>query len=64
MFLEATLRSMTSMQREIYDGKSVQAYNSWNGGWSGIIASNRLMIRDHIKTNTDWSDALQVVNRG
>lgn len=63
VFLDATLRSMDSMART-YDGKSVQAYNSWNGGWSRIIASNRSMIRDHIKTNTDWSDALQVVSRG
>ena len=64
VFLDATLRSMNSMERAQYRGRSVQAYNSWNGGWSRIIASNRSMIRDYIRANTEWSDALRVVNRG
>lgn len=63
IFLEAVLRSMNTMRKELYIGYSWHAYNSWNLRWSGIIASNRVMIRDHIVANTAWPDALQVVNR-
>lgn len=63
VFLEATLRSMNTMRKELYIGYSWHAYNSWNNRWSGIIASNRVLIRDYIVANTAWPDALQVVNR-
>ena len=63
VFLEATLRSMNSMRKELYIGYSWHAYNSWNHRWPGIIASNRVLIRDYIVANTVWPDALQVVNR-
>lgn len=64
VFLHATLSSMNSMRRELYIGYSWHAYNSWNLRWSGIIASNRAMIRNHVVANTVWPDALQVVSRG
>jgi len=63
VFLDATLRSMNSMRKELYIGYSWHAYNSWNQRWPGIIASNRVLIRDYIVENTTWPDALQVVNR-
>lgn len=64
VFLDATLSSMNSMRRKLYIGYSWHAYNSWNLRWSGIIASNRAMIRDHVVANTAWPDALQIVSRG
>jgi hypothetical protein len=64
VFLVATLSSMNSMRHKKYIGYSWHAYNSWSIRWSGIIASNRAMIRDHITANTTWSDALNVVTRG
>lgn len=63
VFLSATLSSMNSMRRELYIGYSWHAYNSWNLRWSGIIASNRTMIRNHVIASTAWADALQVVSR-
>lgn len=63
-FLEATLRSMNTMRRELYIGYSWHAYKSWSCKWGGIIASNRAIIKRHIETNTTWSDALAIVKRG
>jgi hypothetical protein len=63
VYLDAALRSMNSMRKELYIGYSWHAYNSWNHRWPGIIASNRVLIRDHITANTTWPDALQVVTR-
>lgn len=61
IYLDAALRSMTTMRRELYFGYSWQAYKAWSNRWSGIIASNRALIRKHIESKTDWPDALTVV---
>lgn len=63
-FLVAVLRSMTTMRKELYIGYSWHAYKSWSNRWSGIMASNRMLIKTHIEAHTDWSDALAVVKRG
>ena len=64
IYLEAVLRSMNNMKPPYYTGYSQHAYNSWNNGWSQIIASNRAIIRKYIKEKTDWSYAVAVVERG
>ena len=61
IYLEAALRSMKAMRKERYKGYSWHAYESWSNRWSGIIASNRALIRKHIEAKTDWSDALAIV---
>jgi hypothetical protein len=63
-FLEATLKSMSTMSREQYKGYSWHAFESWNDGWSGIIASNRAIIRDYIVNHNPAPDALMIVNQG
>lgn len=62
-YLDAVLRSMTTMRKELYTGYSWHAYKSWSNRWSGIFSSNRAMIRKHIEANTTWSDALAVVRQ-
>lgn len=61
IYLDAALRSMNSMRKELYVGYSWHAFRSWNDRWPGIIASNRALIRKHIEANTSWADALAVV---
>lgn len=61
IYLDATLRSMNTMRKDYYTGYSWHAYTSWNYRWSGIIASNRALIRKHIEASTTWPDALSVV---
>lgn len=61
IYLEATYRSMTTMRKSLYIGYSWHAYKSWSNRWSGIIASNRALIRKYIEEKTDWPDALAVV---
>ena len=61
VYLEATYRSMTTMRKSLYIGYSWHAYKSWSNRWSGIIASNRALIRKYIEAKTDWPDALAVV---
>ncbi len=63
LYLKSVLRSMQTMRRELYIGYSWHAYKAWSGGWSSLIAINRLMIKQYIETNTSWPDALAVVNR-
>lgn len=63
LYLDSVLRSMNTMRREFYIGYSWHAYKAWSCGWSGIMTSNRLMIKQHIEANTNWPDALSVVNR-
>lgn len=63
-FLASTLRSMTTMRKEMYVGYSWHAYGSWSNRWDSIISSNRLLVKKHIEANTDWPDALSIVNRG
>ncbi|WP_160062111.1 SIR2 family NAD-dependent protein deacylase [Psychromonas sp. L1A2] len=63
VYLDATLRSMTSMCREHRVGYSWHAYNSWNIRWSSIISKNRVMIKEFIKEKTYNIDALAVVNQ-
>ena len=61
-FLDACLKSMGSMGKSAW-GRSWQAYSAWRDGWPKITASNRNLIRTHIKTNTNWPDAWEVVDR-
>lgn len=61
IFLDAVLRSMTTMRKELYVGYSWHAYRSWMNRWTGIVASNRALIRKHIEEKTAWPDALAVV---
>lgn len=63
LYLNSVLRSMNTMRRELYIGYSWHAYKAWSGGWSSLMAINRLMIKQHIQENTSWTDALAVVNR-
>lgn len=64
IYLKAALQSMTTMRRELYIGYSWHAFTAWNSRWSGIISSNRAMIKAYIEKNTTWADALSVVKRG
>lgn len=64
IYLDATYSSMTTMRKELYIGYSWHAYKSWSNRWSGIIASNRALIRKHIEENTTHPDALAVVRGG
>lgn len=52
-YLEAVLHSMTTMRKEYYIGYSWHAYRSWKNRWSSMIASNRILIKKHIESNTD-----------
>jgi hypothetical protein len=61
IYLDAALRSMTTMRKALFIGYSWHAYKSWSNRWPGIIASNRALIRKHIEANTVWPDALAVV---
>ncbi|MBD2782142.1 SIR2 family protein [Xenorhabdus sp. ZM] len=61
-YLDAVLRSMTTMRKAYYVGYSWHAYRSWENRWSSIIASNRILIKKHIAANTTWPDALAIVN--
>lgn len=63
VYLDATLRSMTTMRSGNYKGYSWHAYNSWNNRWSSIISKNRGLVRAYIEANTTWSDALAVVRK-
>jgi len=64
VYLESTLRSMTTMRKGMYIGYSWHAYNSWNARWGRILPQNRTLIRTYILENTDWEDALSIVHRG
>lgn len=64
IFLTSVHRSMTTMRKDMYVGYSWHAYKSWSGKWDTIIASNRLLIKKYICDQTDWPDALSIVNRG
>lgn len=63
-YLEAVLKSMTTMSKSLIRGYSWHAYKSWNRRWPEVIASNRALIRAHIETNTHDLDAREVVARG
>lgn len=63
-FLEAVLRSMTTMSKTLYRGYSWHAYRAWDVRWPEVIASNRALIRQHIVGNTVDPDALEIVGRG
>lgn len=63
IYLDAVLRSMNTMRKTYYHGYSWHAFTSWNNGWQRMTASNRALIRTHISKNTEWADALEVVNR-
>ena len=64
IYLDAVLRSMTTMRRETQIGYSWQAYRAWYNRWDGIMASNRRLIKSYILANTAWPDARVVVESG
>lgn len=61
-YLDAVLRSMTTMRKDYYIGYSWHAYRSWKNRWPSMIVSNRMLIKKHIEENTTWPDALTIVN--
>ena len=61
-YLKATLRSMTTMSKSLTIGYSWHAYKSWKARWFSIIASNRMLIKNHIESETSDPDALSIVN--
>lgn len=63
VYLEATLRSMTTMRSGQYIGYSWHAYNSWNNRWTTIISKNRYMIKTYIEKEATHADALAVVRK-
>lgn len=62
IYLSAALHSMKSMRKGQFLGYSWHAYTAWNNGWSKIISANRIILKKHIESQTDWPDALAVVN--
>lgn len=63
VYLAAVLHSMQTMGSNYRYGHSWAAYSSWEQQWSGIIASNRVLIRDHIMNNGPSSDSTSIVSR-
>ena len=61
-YLDAVLRSMTTMRKDYYIGYSWHAYRAWKNRWPSMIVSNRVLIKKHIEENTTWSDSLAIVN--
>lgn len=61
-YLQAVLRSMTTMRKESYIGYSWHAYKAWKKRWPSVMASNRNIIKQNIVANTGWPDALAIVN--
>ncbi|WP_343463106.1 SIR2 family protein [Pantoea sp.] len=61
-YLEAVLRSMTTMSKDNLSGYSWNAYKSWDEHWSSINVSNRILIKKYIIEETNWHDALSIVN--
>ena len=64
IYLDATLSSMESMSNQLKLGYSWHAYNMWKRRWEGIIASNRVLIKNYIEEKTISVDALAVVRQG
>jgi hypothetical protein len=64
IYLDATLRSMKSMRKDYEYGYSWNAYKSWKSRWSGIISTNRGLIRKYITANTSLPDAISLVGGG
>ncbi|ELE5880756.1 SIR2 family protein [Vibrio cholerae] len=62
IYLDAVLRSMTTMRKEYYTGYSWHAYRAWKNRWASVTSSNRRLVKKHIEENTSWSDALAIVN--
>jgi hypothetical protein len=63
VFLDAVLRSMTTMSKKLHLGYSWHAYRAWSSGWSSILTSNKHIIRKHIQAKTTDPDALELVAR-
>ncbi|MFV9173928.1 SIR2 family protein [Klebsiella oxytoca] len=61
-YLEAVLRSMTTMRKDYCIGFSWHAYRSWKNRWPSMIVSNRRLIKKHIEERVIWPDALAIVN--
>ncbi|ENO1148438.1 SIR2 family protein, partial [Vibrio vulnificus] len=62
-FLNAVLRSMENMSRELRLGYSWHAYKAWDKGWESITPSNRALIREFIEEETEYEDALRIVQK-
>jgi len=61
IYLEGVLSSMTTMSKKLYLGYSWHAYKSWRRGWRKITFENREMIKEYIKEETGYADALRIV---
>ena len=61
VYLEAVLKSMNTMKKELYLGYSWHSYRAWKSGWSQLISSNKSLIKTFIESSTGWRDALEVV---
>jgi hypothetical protein len=61
IYLDAVLRSMQTMSKKLIIGYSWHAYNSWENRWTSIMSPNRALIKKHIESNTNDSDALGIV---
>lgn len=60
-YLDAVEYSMGHMSKERNWGVSWHAYRAWETRWPAIIASNRLMIKNHIETLGTLKDANLIV---
>ncbi|HFM2143551.1 TPA: SIR2 family protein, partial [Escherichia coli] len=60
-YLDAVEYSMGHMSKERNWGVSWYAYRAWETRWPAIIASNRLMIKNHIETLGTLKDANLIV---
>lgn len=63
IYLNAVLRSMTTMASGNVLGYSWHAYEAWKTNWFSLTASNRAMIKKHILHHTNDKDAIYVVNQ-
>lgn len=65
IYLEAVLRSMKTMSKELHIGYSWEAFRSWYNGWFYIISSNRSLIRNYMdEIGYHGFDALEVTSQG
>lgn len=62
IYLEAVLKSMRTMSKELILGYSWHAYNAWKARWFSITASNRALIKSYIHEKSRDADALSIVD--
>ena len=60
-FLKAVGKSMNSMSKGYYPGRSWYAYTAWEKGWGHILLINRHLIRKYVEENCYHPEALELV---